>query len=292
MQQGVDCAWGKPSVGALHAAGKSFVCGYISHDAGKDLSAAEIANYVKHGIAVVLVWETTASRALAGFSAGKADAEEAARKARERGVGAIPIYFAVDTDVPWTAVKAYFQGVHSVLKARSGVYGSFRVCVGLRAAGLVGYTWQTYAWSFGAWLHGANLRQYRNGTVVGGVSVDLDQARRRDFGQYPRPHKAPWANHPTLVPGHKGDKWVLHFRRLLYAHGPAYNKVHTGVLFNKRHGFTKGQKEGLEHYVKELQGHWGLAQDGIVGQHTWRAVHQKLDKKRIGKGWIAVRRGH
>ena len=50
-------------------------------------------------------------------------------------------------------------------------------------AGVVSFGWQTYAWSGGQWDNRAQIQQYRNDKLVGGVSVDFDRATSADFGQ-------------------------------------------------------------------------------------------------------------
>src|SRR3954452_1849906 len=97
---GVDYAWGRPGIPALQRAGVKFVCRYLSHDtSGKNLTKAEATAMRAAGIAVVVVWESTAQRPLAGRIAGVADATEAARQAKDCGLPPDqPIYFAADWD--------------------------------------------------------------------------------------------------------------------------------------------------------------------------------------------------
>jgi hypothetical protein len=70
-------------------------------------------------IDVVLVFETTADRALAGQPAGTSDAQSASRQAAELGMPhGRPIYFAVDFDATpqqQPVIDAYFRGVVSTL---------------------------------------------------------------------------------------------------------------------------------------------------------------------------------
>lgn len=68
--------------------------------------------------------------------------------------------------------------------ARPGVYGGLRQVGAMFDAGLVSYGWQTYAWSAGQWDSRAQIQQYRNNQVIGGVSVDFDRATTADFGQW------------------------------------------------------------------------------------------------------------
>ena len=183
---GIDLAWGTISNRALRAAGVHFVCRYLSHDASKNLTLEEAERYAKGGIDSIVVWETTAGRALEGELAGIEDAKAAAAMAAACGQPkGRPIYFAVDQDVADADVAAYFEGVRSVLgRHRVGAYAGIRVISHLFDAGLVGYGWQTYAWSDGQWDHRAQLRQYSNGHTIAGVGVDYDQSTVVDFGQW------------------------------------------------------------------------------------------------------------
>jgi hypothetical protein len=179
-----------PSDKALAAAGVTFACRYLSHSPAKNLKLLEASHLSSLGVDLVVVWETTANRALAGHDAGVADANEALRQANRLGMPEDrPIYFAIDFDA--TAhqlsheITEYFQGVNEVLGAdRTGVYGGYRQVGAMFDAGLVGFGWQTYAWSAGHWDARAQIQQYRNDQSIGGVSVDFDRATTADFGQW------------------------------------------------------------------------------------------------------------
>lgn len=179
-----------PSDKALAAAGVTFACRYLSHTPAKNLKRLEGNHLSSLGIDLVVVWETTANRALAGHDAGVADATEALRQANNLGMpDDRPIYFAIDFDA--TAhqlsheITEYFQGVTEVLGVgRTGVYGGYRQVGAMFDAGLVAFGWQTYAWSAGQWDGRAKLQQYRNDQFIGGVSVDFDRATADDFGQW------------------------------------------------------------------------------------------------------------
>lgn len=187
---GIDYAWGRPGPSALKKAGAKFVCRYLSHDtSGKSLTRAEADQLSRAGIWLVVVWESTASRALAGRAAGIADATEAARQARACGMPADrPIYFAVDFDASsaqQTAINAYLDGAAAVIgRARVGLYGGYGPVKRAFDAGKIRWGWQTYAWSGGRWDKRAQLQQYSNGHVVNGVGVDYDRAVHSDYGQW------------------------------------------------------------------------------------------------------------
>jgi Rv2525c-like, glycoside hydrolase-like domain len=200
LRFGLDYAWTTISPASHRAVGSSFACRYLS-DSSKDLSAAEARQLKAGGISIVVVWETTATRALDGTSAGAVDAHDALAEATRLGMPAgRPIYFAVDFDetpgeVP--SVADYFKGVNSVLGvARTGVYGGFWVVSRLFDEGHVKYGWQTYAWSGGQWDSRAQIQQFSNGHLVAGQSCDYDHAIYEDFGQWdfkspPAPASAP-----------------------------------------------------------------------------------------------------
>lgn len=185
----VDWAWGKPNIPALKKAGVACACRYLSNDAPKNLTLAQAKALGAAGIDCVVVWETTANRALAGRNAGMADASRAAAMAKACGMpDDRPIYFAVDFDeTPSQAddVARYFEGVNKILGVkRTGVYGGYYVVKRLFDAHLVSFGWQTYAWSGGQWDKRAQLQQYKNGQMLAGVSCDFDRAVADDFGQW------------------------------------------------------------------------------------------------------------
>lgn len=197
MSEGVDYSFSRPSPAALRAAGKSFVCRYLSGDlrhddnGQKDLSVAEKDALLGAGLAIVVVWETDGRTGpLSGANGGHNDAVAACSEANALGVphGAC-IYFAVDfgasqSDAP--ALAAYAAAARDVCHGagyRAGIYG------GLTTEQEVGadtdLLWQTYAWSGGNWHPSAQLRQYENGATVADGSVDLDESTTDDFGQFP-----------------------------------------------------------------------------------------------------------
>lgn len=187
---GIDYAWGRPGVKAMRKAGVRFACRYLSHDTtGKNLTLREAKQLSDAGISIVVVWETTAKRALAGRDAGVDDAEDARRQAANcRMPESRPIYFAVDFDASAAQQKKindYFAGVVSVLGVdRVGIYGGYgpvkRTLDDERAT----FGWQTYAWSGGKWDKRAQIQQYSNGREMNGVSVDYDRATTSDYGQW------------------------------------------------------------------------------------------------------------
>jgi hypothetical protein len=195
---GFDYSWGRPSPLALQAAGAHFACRYVSYDLGKNLSATEAQALLAAGIAIVVNWESTATRADdGGFAGGVSDARAALAQARACGLPEDrPIYFSVDEGTTvGPNITAYFQGVASVLpKSRVGVYGGYQVVKGCLDAGLATWAWQTYAWSWNSqrgqvdWEPRAHIRQVQNGVKVGGADVDRNEAQTDDYGQWPAPN--------------------------------------------------------------------------------------------------------
>jgi hypothetical protein len=187
---GVDYAWGRPGAAALKKAGVKFVVRYVSHDTtGKNLSASEARALSDAGLWIAVVWESTASRALAGRSAGVADATEAAKQAKACGMPAgRPIYFAVDFDATsgqQDEIHAYLDGVAGVLgRGAVGLYAGYGPIKRAFDAKKITFGWQTYAWSGGNWDSRAQLQQYSNGHDVGGVDCDYDRAMKADYGQW------------------------------------------------------------------------------------------------------------
>ncbi|GAA2586162.1 DUF1906 domain-containing protein [Actinomadura fulvescens] len=187
---GVDYAWGRPGPAALKRAGAKFVCRYLSHDTtGKNLTRAEADQLSDAGLWLVVVWETTASRALSGRTGGIADARDADRQALAVGMpSGRPIYFAVDFDASASqqaAINAYLDGAASVIgRGRVGVYAGYGPLKRAFDAKKVTYGWQTYAWSGGRWDARAQLQQYSNDHQLNGVTVDYDRAVKADYGQW------------------------------------------------------------------------------------------------------------
>lgn len=180
---GLDFGWRGVSANVAKANRSAFGASYLSHDPTKNWTRALVDSYHAAGLATVAVWESTATRAEDGFAAGVADARAARAQAARLGNTTEAIDFAIDCDCAGSAVLGYFEGVHSVLGARTNAYGGYSQLAYLHARGLVGKdNWQTYAWSGGRWLPSswAPLEQYLNGSVF-----DHDRALRAEYGQWP-----------------------------------------------------------------------------------------------------------
>lgn len=214
MIEGIDFAWGSVTPAQLKAAGKHFVCRYVSTVGNtKNIRPSEVQAYKANGIGIVIVFETTASRALGGFIDGRSDALSALRQVvAAGGPHDAVIYFAVDfdaTQAQQVAINRYLQGAASVLgKMQTGVYGGYWVVKRALDAKVCTYAWQTYAWSGGQWDPRAHIQQYSNGHQIGGANCDLDRATKADYGQWWRqapPNPAPKSD---VLPGpNPKPKW-------------------------------------------------------------------------------------
>lgn len=167
-----------------------FVVRYLSPDTTnnpqKQLEVGELAAIRAAGLAVAVVWETTASRATAGYAAGQADARAADAYRAHLGMpDDMPIHWAIDFDATGAQVEQYARGWVSVLgAARCGAYGGIHPLAYLWERDLIRYAWQTYAWSDGALLAQATAYQYSNGHALAGNDVDYDAALAVDYGQW------------------------------------------------------------------------------------------------------------
>ena len=180
-----------PSAAELRAAGKRFACRYLSTPGNpKNLTAAERASLEAAGLAVVLVFETTANRTLEGAAAGAADATAASAQAASLGLARAPLFFAVDFDPSPAQLKpvlAYFAAAgKAVGHRRVGAYGGGRALAAIRKAGLARFYWQAAASAWGPPLPGRQLQQGPEETI-GGHKVDTDTALERNYGQTPPP---------------------------------------------------------------------------------------------------------
>lgn len=186
--EGVDYETG-PSAVQLKAAGKRFVCRYLSTPGNpKNLRPAEAQALHKAGIAIVLVFETTGTTFLGGATAGRHDAALALQQAKALGVPAsVPIYFAIDEDPNGheALIVDYIKGAASVMtKARTGVYGGLAAINACHRSGVCSWFWQTLAWSNGLWSVVNHLEQYGAPITLDGHQVDPDRAVKASYGAW------------------------------------------------------------------------------------------------------------
>lgn len=189
-RQGIDYAWHYAlDFEAFRDAGVTFVARYLSNTPEKNLTPAEARELSNAGFDIVVVWETSAKRALAGMQAGESDAQEASTQASAcKMPDGRPIYFAVDFDAQpadLPKIEDYLKGAAKALDvARLGVYGSYAVVRYCFDKQLVAYAWQTAAWSRGQQEQRAQLYQLAGEVILGGTSCDRDIANASDFGQW------------------------------------------------------------------------------------------------------------
>ena len=192
VSQVIDYSFARPGGAAIRAAGFVGAVRYCLYpgDGGKGLTLAELADLRANGLAVALVFESTAQRPLAGRAAGVFDATIALRNLNTLGFPSDrPCYFAVDFDaqnVHWAAIDEYFRGCASVLGVnRVGAYGGYRTVLHLSDWRLAKWCWQTRAWSWTAKLPERHLYQCLNGQTLNGGAVDYNETNADDWGQWP-----------------------------------------------------------------------------------------------------------
>jgi hypothetical protein len=196
--QGVDYSGGPIAGADLVAAGKKFVCRYVSSGGtgipGKLLQPGEFEDLKTAGISVVFNWETDSQMMLGGQSQGVTDAQKALNYVISLGIpaGYKPvIYFSCDFDASpdqQDAINAYLQGAGSVLGGWEyvGIYGGFWPVFRALDADVCKYAWQTEAWSGGNIDSRVNIMQ-RSGVgfqTLDGVQCDIDEAHTDDYGQF------------------------------------------------------------------------------------------------------------
>lgn len=181
---GLDYSWARPDLNQVAARGYRFICRYLSYESGKNISVNELNNARSLGLDVVLVWETTANRALSGWNGGVADGLAAAAQRFALGVDTkAPQYYAVDFDAAprdQSAIDAYLRGANSVLPCPTGVYGSYYVVERCLANGSAVLGWQTLAWSGGLVSPHAHL--YQNGKQDFNGTCDVNVALQDYYG--------------------------------------------------------------------------------------------------------------
>jgi Rv2525c-like, glycoside hydrolase-like domain/Putative peptidoglycan binding domain len=260
---GCDYAWAPhPTPAELKAAGKVFVCRYLSGDPSKNIDSAELAALRAEGISVVLNWEMDAGAMARGAAQGTADAKTAQAQAAAIGASDAPIYFSADFGADVTQIAAcisYMRAVNDVIGVgRSGVYGDYDVCQACKAAGVVSFVWGTAAWDGepSSWV--VDIFQSGSGKI-GGDSVDFDYAYGTDYGQWPRPGapKRKPVTEPVLQEGDTGGAVKL-LQSLLNG-----RPIQPGLTVDGDFGpLTRDA-------VVRVQTNNHLTVDGIVGPQTW-----------------------
>lgn len=195
-ERGVDYSWARPGGQAIREAGFTFAMRYCPYpgDGGKGLTRGELDDLHANGVAVGLVFESTANRALGGRIAGLRDGSAVVEACEQLGWPDYePVYFAVDfdaTEEQQPAIDEYLRGAAVPLGLPLvGVYGGYHVVKRCWENGTAKWLWQTYAWSGGLVHPEVHVYQYLNGQTLNGAAVDYNEARKADFGQW-RPDAA------------------------------------------------------------------------------------------------------
>jgi Rv2525c-like, glycoside hydrolase-like domain/Putative peptidoglycan binding domain len=277
----------------LAAAGIKRVGRYLSHNPSKNLTHSEALALGRAGIGCWMVWETTASRALSGATAGARDGRDAVAQAQDIGAptGA-GIYFAVDTDVTDADVAGpisdYFKAARDALGDLyvPGSYGPGAVCASVLDQGLIRLAWVWAARRTNgtpAFIDSDRWHLRQHVEIKPNTSADT---LRIGLGYDPDDFKDSCGaflvndsgatllggDVPTPTPGVPQPRHLP----LLTADstGPAVSQVQD-IL--QRHGFfnpTPGVMDPLTvEAVRALQKKFGLNVDGKVGeQETWPAL--------------------
>lgn len=191
MKTGLDYSWQKPDPSVIARAGFQFVMRYVDYPGanGKGITRAELDSLRAAGLAVGLIYESTDSRALDGFTAGASDAAQVQQQIFALDWPADrPIYFAVDFDAQpaqYPLIASYFDGVKSVLGsiARIGIYGGYDVMQWAHDNAIAGYFWQSLGWHHDKGVYeNASIHQYQNDVTLDGKAVDYNVALNPDYG--------------------------------------------------------------------------------------------------------------
>lgn len=220
--RGLDYSTGPPKGAAIKAAGYEFVIRYVSTPGHrKNISRTEYADMVRNNVAVAIVFERSAGRALQGRAAGRVDARTARDQASSVGFPAArPIYFAVDVDITtkeqFARVDEYLRGAAEIVGAGLvGVYGEYDIIEHCRSTQTAAWTWQTMAWSLGAVSPNAHLIQQLGSVTIDGVICDVNIAQHDDFGQWPLINSEgddEVAVHQLIEAGSKGNLGCSHIK--------------------------------------------------------------------------------
>jgi hypothetical protein len=187
--RGWDQSWGFADPARAAELGFKVVAGYLSPEPSKNLTVDDIHAYHRHGIAVILNWESAPGRPLLGKLAGEIDAHQAVHQADAliadvgyRPTTKLTIYFSCDRDVSisqFGAVDAYYAATKRILGDGygNGCYGEFDLVQHLHAKGLTVSEWQTIAWSYGKVSPEADYYQSSINDTLAGASVDFDEVR-------------------------------------------------------------------------------------------------------------------
>ena len=174
----------------LKANGISFAGRYLGPKSwGKTITKTEAEALHNAGLAILLCYETSATRMRGGAGAGETDGLNAMQYAQELGApqGTV-IFFAADYNVPagdYALCESYILAAQAALGCTyiAGLYGPEKIVSYLSERGACDKYWQCVAWS-NQFLPVANVRQYEwqggpNAKALAakiGFAVDMDAA--------------------------------------------------------------------------------------------------------------------
>jgi hypothetical protein len=239
-----DYSGGRIPSAALIAAGVRTVMRYVSTPGNpKNITKAEYEELTAAGITVGLVYETTASWMLGGYSAGLAAARSARVQATAVGYPAAHrIWYAADFEASAAQISTVLDCLNGCAAADGGraagladIYGDYDVVEKTFAAG---YTapWQTAAWSQGKRSNHAVLYQTTMQTTCAGVQVDINEVLAPLFSSPPAAKPATTTeedldmmcisvpNSATVAPTDAKDRQVWLLSPIAYVHldSPSY----------------------------------------------------------------------
>lgn len=154
-QSALDYSFARPNLTAVKAAGYVGVFRYVGWDlttvdiGDKIISVEEASEIWAAGLGLLLVFETTVQRPLAGAGAGNVDALVIIGFAKRLGYRGT-LFTAVDFDANPESVRPYVETFCDTIRAagyRPGIYGGVRVIEAFSMDDCV--MWQATAWSGG-----------------------------------------------------------------------------------------------------------------------------------------------
>lgn len=266
----IDYSFSHPDPAAIKAAGYVGVMRYLSYDANKNLTPAELSGLHAAGLAVGLIWEAGATDELGGADTGALEYSQAESAADALGWPADrPVFFAADFAASGGQLETVAEYMRSCVGGRpAGIYGGIQTVDTLLAEGICAWGWQTSAWSGSAVSSRAQLYQRQRPTTGLTGSFDEDVALADDWGGFPPVVAATVISSPAppFVPPFPGQieqgsvgAAVVAFQRRLAARG-----------WSIRIDGDDGPDTTAT--IEAFQRQKGLAVDGIGGPITWRAL--------------------
>jgi len=154
-EKGVDFSFAKPPAARLVELGYTFVVGYISvlpATPAKNISKAQCEGYLAAGLAVLLVFEMSATSPNQGAAVGADHGRAAMREAAPRGYPTdVPILVAVDTNTKDTNIDAHEGYVRAFAEACHpypiGIYGDTDILARCKDLWRIGWVPNAWSWS-------------------------------------------------------------------------------------------------------------------------------------------------